>query len=129
MTHEDKVAWFKAIYANIASDPLVIAFRQRALRKVAFKFLLIALVMVSTTLSSLLLTSDHSDKTLAAMQQMLGWMTAIVAVMSICKSLNYFVASFKEISTYDNAIDLAAIPEKQLDLLYKKYKDIYSDHS
>lgn len=26
MTREDKVKWFKTIYINIASDPLVVAF-------------------------------------------------------------------------------------------------------
>lgn len=99
------------------------------LRKVAFRLLLIALGTVGLTLSSLLFTSDHSDRTLAAIQQMLGWLTALVAAISTCKSLNYFVASFKEKSTYDNIIDLAGISEEQLNLLYEKYKDTYSDHS
>lgn len=129
MTREDKVKWFKTIYINIASDPLVVAFRQQMLRKVAFRLLLIALGTVGLTLSSLLFTSDHSDRTLAAIQQMLGWLTALVAAISTYKSLNYFVASFKEKSTYDNIIDLAGISEEQLNLLYEKYKDTYSDHS
>lgn len=30
---------------------------------------------------------------------------------------------------YDNIIDLAGISEEQLNLLYEKYKDTYSDHS
>lgn len=129
MTREDKVKWFKTIYINIASDPLVVAFRQQMLRKVAFRLLLIALGTVGLTLSSLLFTSDHSGRTLAAIQQMLGWLTALVAAISTYKSLNYFVASFKEKSTYDNIIDLAGISEEQLNLLYEKYKDTYSDHS